>query len=98
MTFISTPIDKGLELPTRNKHFQPETKSITVFDAGDPSVGIPATQFTLESNLYFDEPEHLEDFKRDLMKLLADHDQTQGRTFALTDWELEAMQNGANEQ
>jgi hypothetical protein len=92
MTFISTPIDKALELPTRTKHFQQETKSITVFDTGDPSVGIPATEFTLESNFYFDEQEHLEDFKRDLMKLLADHDQTQGRTSALTDWELDAMQ------
>jgi len=97
MTFISTPIDKSLELPTRTKHFQPETKSITVFDSGDPSVGIPATEFTIGDNFYFDEPEHLEDFKRDLMKLLAEHDQTQGRTSALADWELEAMQMEAKE-
>lgn len=73
------------------KH-QVETQSITVFDSGDPSVGIPAVYWELKGTMIFEEPEYLEQFKKDLINLLGQHDQIQGRASALTDWELEAMQ------
>jgi hypothetical protein len=74
-----------------------EVKTFTVYDSGDPSCGLPASQYEFSGGFYFDEIEYLDNFKADLVKLLDNYGFIQGRATVETDVEHQSRLDAETE-
>jgi hypothetical protein len=64
-----------------------EIQSFTIYDSGDPSVGMPATQFEFSGGFVFDSQEIVENFKIRLLDYCIGEGLIEGRAMVITNVE-----------